>query len=48
MHLRKDFVMMGNVCTLRCIVATGGGELRYSAFFFFFFSIMIYLVLVDY
>jgi len=33
MDPKKDFLVMGDVCTLRCIVATGGGELRYLSFF---------------
>jgi hypothetical protein len=37
--LRKNLVVMGDVCTLRCTVAIGGEELRYPVVFFFFLMV---------
>src|SRR4051812_21195232 len=33
MYLRRNSIVMGDVSTLKCTVATGGGELRYLIIF---------------
>src|ERR1039457_6302283 len=38
MDLSRDFVVKGDVCTLRCTAVTGGGELRQVIFVFLVFG----------